>query len=81
MPQDYGDEPDTAAPGDDADLDQIAGVPGAAGRPAGPIRGGTRSEAPTGWGELGGPPTRSPYRPWFSAEGAADPWFAVREPG
>jgi len=27
------------------------------------------------WGEPGGP-ARSPYRPWFGADGARDPWFA-----
>ena len=34
--------------------------------------------ASAGWGELGGSaPGRSPYRPWFSAAGTADPWFAA----
>jgi hypothetical protein len=79
VPQDYGDDPDAAVRGDDADLDEIAGVPGEARRLAGAVRGGPRSEASARWDELGQPPGRSPYRPWFSAEGAADPWFAVRE--
>lgn len=78
--QDYGDEPDAAAPGDDADLEEVAGVPGGAGGPTVPVRVGPRSEASAGWGELGGPSAHSPYRPWFSGEGAADPWFALREP-
>jgi hypothetical protein len=80
VPQDDGDEPDAAALGDDADLEEIGGVPGQAGGPPVPARGGPRSDASTGWGELGGPSANSPYRPWFSAEEAADPWFAVHEP-
>jgi hypothetical protein len=79
VPPDGADEPDAVPPGDDADLEGVAGVPGDAVRPTAPARGGRRSEASAGWGELGGPPAHSPYRPWFSAQGAADPWFAVRE--
>jgi hypothetical protein len=78
-PEDSADEPEAVPPGDDADLEDTPGAPGDASRRAAPARGGRRPETSTGWGELGGPTARSPYRPWFSAEGAADPWFAVRD--
>jgi hypothetical protein len=29
------------------------------------------------WGERVGPSARTPYRPWFGADGASDPWFAA----
>ena len=29
------------------------------------------------WGELAAPGARTPYRPWFGADGAGDPWFAA----
>jgi hypothetical protein len=77
--QESADEPETVPPGDDADLEDVAGVPVDAIRPAAPAGGERRSEASAGWGELGGMPAPSPYRPWFNAEGAADPWFAVRK--
>jgi hypothetical protein len=80
VPDDRGDEPDAVPPRDDADLEGVSGVPGDASRTAAPVRGGRRSEASIEWGELGGPSAPTPYRPWFSAEGTADPWFAVREP-
>jgi hypothetical protein len=70
---------DDVPPGDDPDSGGVAGEPGEASRPAAPDPGGRRPEASADWGELGGLPARSPYRPWFSAEGAADPWFAARE--
>jgi hypothetical protein len=79
VPEDGADEPDAVPPGDDADPDGIAGKPGDGSRPAATVRGGRRSEPPTGRGELGAPSARSAYRPWFSADGAADPWFAARE--
>jgi hypothetical protein len=41
----------------------------------GDIRPGRRGPTPA-WEELGGP-ARSPYRPWFGAGGATDPWFAA----
>jgi hypothetical protein len=34
-----------------------------------------RSPDPPSWDGFGGA-ERSPYRPWFSADGASDPWFA-----
>jgi hypothetical protein len=37
---------------------------------------GTPDSSP--WGELGAPiAARSPYRPWFGADGPSDPWFAT----
>jgi hypothetical protein len=42
-----------------------------------PRRGGRRTAASAGWGELAGPMAHSPYRPWFSTDWAADPWFAA----
>jgi len=78
-PEDCDDEPDAVPPGDDAELADVVGVPGDAARPPAAGPGGRRSEAPAGAGELDGPPARSPYRPWFSADGAADPWFAASE--
>jgi hypothetical protein len=41
----------------------------------GDIRPGRSGPTPT-WEELGGS-ARSPYRPWFDAGGATDPWFAA----
>lgn len=79
VPEDRADEAEAVPPGDDADLEGIAGAPDDASGPEAPARGARRSEASAGWGELGEPPARSRYRPWFSAEGAADPWFAVGE--
>ncbi len=78
-PDDAADEPDDVPPSDDAELDGLADQPGGAGRQLAPARGGRLTGASTGWGELAGPLAHSPYRPWFSAEGAGDPWFAVRE--
>jgi hypothetical protein len=43
--------------------------------PDGDIRPG-RSGHPQVWRELG-ESARSPYRPWFGAGGATDPWFAA----
>jgi hypothetical protein len=77
-PEDRADEPDAAQSGYEPDLDGPAGAPGGASGPAAQVRAG-RSEVPAGWGEIGRPSARSPYRPWFSSGGAADPWFAVRE--
>jgi hypothetical protein len=79
VPEDYDDEPDAVPPGDDADLEDVVGEPRDAARPPAAGPGGRRSGPPTGAGELDGPPARSPYRPWFSADGAADPWFAAVE--
>lgn len=87
LPDDVGDEPgdvadgpDDVPPGEDSeDAELLADEPAAAGRQVAPARGGRRPEASTGWGELAGPSARSPYRPWFSTDGAGDPWFAVRE--
>jgi hypothetical protein len=73
--------------GDDLDADDLddadpslgeigSGGPdgGAAGARGRPQRGAADSSP---WGELGGPTAaRSPYRPWFGADGASDPWFA-----
>jgi hypothetical protein len=37
---------------------------------------GTADSSP--WGEPGGPmAARTPYRPWFGADGPSDPWFAA----
>jgi hypothetical protein len=75
-PDDVADEPDDTFP-EDAELGEVADQPDDAGRGAVRARGGRRTPASSGWGELAGPSGRSPYRPWFSADGAGDPWFAV----
>lgn len=56
-------EPGPAGPGDGGDGAPIAGF-----WPRG-------SAEPSTWDALGGQ-DRRPYRPWFSADGAGDPWFA-----
>lgn len=57
------DEPGSAGPGEGGGEARAAG-----------FRPGGRSE-PASWDAPGGQ-DRSPYRPWFSADGAGDPWFA-----
>jgi len=66
--------------GDSADLDADGGDvesgPGDAADEA--PAGGSRqrhSADSSDWTDLGGN-NRGPYRPWFSADGASDPWFA-----
>ena len=68
----WDDEPDPGSAGpDNAVGDAGAGA-------AGPHGWLPRHAADTGTGnELGGPAARSPYRPWFGADGASDPWFAA----
>jgi hypothetical protein len=74
----FSGDPGDAPTDDDADPEDPAGAPGdAGGRP--PVRGERWPQASPRRGELGGWSARSPYRPWFSADGAADPWFVVRE--
>jgi hypothetical protein len=77
-PDDGADEPDDALRSEDAELDQVADEPEDAGRRALGARAGRRGEPSGTSGELTRPSARSPYRPWFSADGAGDPWFAVR---
>jgi len=75
-PDDVADDPDGTFP-EDAEPAEVADQPDDAGRGAVRARGDRRTPASIGWGELAGPSGRSPYRPWFSADGARDPWFAV----
>jgi len=75
-PDDVADEPDDTFP-EDAELGEAADQPVDAARQAVRARGGRRSAASSGWGELAEASGRSPYRPWFSADGTGDPWFAV----
>lgn len=77
-PDDVTDEPEDTLPGEDADPDEFADQPDDVGRRAVRARAGRRGEGSSEWDELGGPSAASPYRPWFSADGAGDPWFAVR---
>lgn len=79
-PDDGADEPDDAPHSEDAELDEIADGPEDTGRRA--VRAqARRGGEPFGMsGELTGHSARSAYRPWFSADGAGDPWFAVRPP-
>lgn len=78
-PDDGADEPDDTLPSEDPELEEVADQPEDAGRRAVHPE-AARLGKPSGmWGELAGTPSaRSPYRPWFSAERASDPWFAVR---
>jgi hypothetical protein len=72
--QEAADEPNDEPPaGEDAEPDELPAQRGT-GSQAGPGPRG-RPTAASG-GELAGPMARSPYRPWFSADGAGDPWFA-----
>jgi hypothetical protein len=60
--------PDDIEPGPVGPGDQVDG-------PSGGFR--RRSAEPVTWDALGGKDKdHSPYRPWFSADGASDPWFA-----
>jgi hypothetical protein len=77
-PDDGADEPYDTLPSEDAELDESADQPDLAGTHAVHARAGRRGEPPCAWGELAGASARSPYRPWFSADEAGDPWFAVR---
>jgi hypothetical protein len=56
-------EPGPVSPGDGVDRAPTAGF-----APSGSVEPGT-------W-HAGGAKDRSPYRPWFGADGASDPWFA-----
>jgi hypothetical protein len=83
-PDDIADEPEDGADeayetwsSEDGELDE-ADQPEDAGRHAVPARAGRRNEPSAMWGELAGASARSHYRPWFSADGTGDPWFAVR---
>ena len=77
-PDDGADEPDDALHSEDAELDEVADEPEDAGRHAVRAQAGRRGEPEGMSGELTRPSARSSYRPWFSADGAGDPWFAVR---
>jgi len=62
-------DPDGLDPGDTASCDADDGdAPG-------DLRPHRAGDTPT-WGELGDR-ARGPYRPWFGADGANDPWFAA----
>jgi hypothetical protein len=69
--------------GQDGDRDHSAEDHDEAGEPAASARRPQRSgeHGPGGhppWSGLGGPMRpRSPYRPWFAADGIGDPWFAA----
>jgi len=84
-PDDIADEPydsagelDDTLSGEDAELDDAADQLDNAGRRAVHAQAGRRGEPFSNWDELGRPSARSTYRPWFSADGAGDPWFAAR---
>lgn len=78
-PDDGADEPDDMLPSEDPELEEVAEQPEDAGTRAVRAQAGRRGELSGTWDELARPPSaRSPYRPWFSTEGASDPWFAVR---
>jgi hypothetical protein len=77
-PDDGADEPSDTMPSEDADLDVVADQPDHAGAGSMGAPAGRRGGPASAWGELAGPSARSSYRPWFSADGAGDPWFAVR---
>jgi hypothetical protein len=76
-PDDGADEPDDAPHSEDAELDEFAEEPG---RRAVGAHAERRGEPFGMSGELSRPSARSAYRPWFSADGAGDPWFAARPP-
>ncbi|HUA42112.1 MAG TPA: hypothetical protein VMA32_11120 [Streptosporangiaceae bacterium] len=68
-------QPDDADPGD-AEADGLAGSRlGAGGQAA---RGTRRTGASAEWADAS---AHSPYRPWFSADTAGDPWFAAAPGG
>jgi hypothetical protein len=74
--QEVADSPnDEPPPGEEAGLDELPDRRGP-GSQAVPGSGGRPTAAGAGWSELAAPTARSPYRPWFSADGAGDPWFA-----
>jgi len=77
-PDDSAGEPDDTLSGEDAELDDAADQLDDAGRRAVHAQAGRGGEPSGNWDELAGPSSRSRYRPWFSADGAGDPWFAVR---
>ncbi len=81
-PEDLGPEsldPDDLDPDDEVPENLVPDDVGSddpeKGDAAGDIRAGRREAMPA-WGELG-EPARSPYRPWFGADGVTDPWFAA----
>lgn len=78
-PDDGDDEPDDAPHSEDAELDEIADGPEDTGRRAVRVH-AERGQPDSMSGELTSHSARSAYRPWFSADGVGDPWFAVRPP-
>jgi len=75
-PDDDADEPYNTIPSEAAEQDEVADRADHAGIHAMGAPAGRRGEPASAWGELAGPSAL--YRPWFSADGAGDPWFAVR---
>jgi hypothetical protein len=71
----FGDEPDGDEPdSEEPDSGKPAGPPGHGGRGA---RGGAAGDGAVARPGPGAATGHGPYRPWFSADGAADPWFAA----
>jgi hypothetical protein len=68
-------QPADGAPGDDAETAGLAGSSGGAGRHT--SGGSGRTGASAEWTDVSGPTAHNPYRPWFSADVAGDPWFAT----